>query len=147
MSKSEGARAPNDRHPSYKSGDLSAPASVCCRAEGAVTSSATIRSHPVASTAGLLRSGSAASALGMRAPLPEGVRAVCCHACTASVRDPGFERTSWSSRHACERKITRPRPGSPTLPRVRRSAAASLVSGKDAGSMGAAERAGISFRF
>ena len=40
----EGTRAPNDRHPIFKSGSLSAPASVACRAEGAVTSSARLRS-------------------------------------------------------------------------------------------------------
>jgi hypothetical protein len=46
-------------------------------------------------------------ARGCQAPQPEGVRAVCCQSAQPRSATPDLERTSWSSRHACERKHSR----------------------------------------
>ena len=115
----EGARAPNDRHPSVKSGSLSAPASVALRAEGAVTSSACLWSHPKALSAGLThqdlwRLRSAKKRCG--APLRDG------RPCSVLPRLHSLESTapasaaSFTARQTDDRIIRQPQPGTVPAP-------------------------------
>jgi hypothetical protein len=128
MSKSEGARAPNDRHPSLKFGSLPAPACGALSVRGCNIIVSGPQVHPAAFRApGFRRSGPLAAALLERraAPLREG------RPCKVLPPMPGLDRLPRNLRRAVLATTLRTESnaaltGPPTLPRFRRSAAASL---------------------
>jgi hypothetical protein len=138
MSKSEGARAPNDRHPSNNAAAFRRPRAVALRAEGAVTSSARLRSHPMACNAGAYASGPLAVALRENrcgAPLRDGRPCVVLPPAHSLESTAPASAASFTARQADDRITSLPQPGTDVhaehgcamTPRVRRSAAASLI--------------------
>jgi hypothetical protein len=148
MSKNEGARAPNDRHPSNNPAAFRRPRAAAAVPRVLSTSSAGLGSHPAAFRApGYRRSGPLAAALhkmgsGSAAARRASVRAV---ASLARPRSPAPEsEVSFTSRRPCERKARPPQPGTVPAPRQTLKLAASLGVGRDGGSMGRVQVAGIS---
>ena len=145
----EGARAPNDRHPEVTSpATFRRPRAVALRAEVAVTSSARLWSHPMAFNAGLTHQ----DRWRLRfAKLDAERRCATGRPCVSLLRAHSLEfprsrhlrRASPRGRRMIAKSAHLNR--APTLPRVRRSAAASLC-GQGGASMREVSGAGITVR-
>ena len=105
--------------------------------------------------AGLWRSRSSGDcAGGCLAPLPEGVRAVCCHSAQPRSATPDLRGRAILATRVRTETFTRPRPGHRCPcgawlrhdPHVRRSSLTRPSIGQDGGSMGEVWRAGITSR-
>ena len=141
MSKSEGARAPNDRHPNNNPATFRRPRR--CFATSRVLAQRQRASGPTRASTGraiVVRDHRPAARLEHEPRrCAKGVRAECCHACTASNPQPRhLRRASLTTMLRTESNTAST--GHRSLPRVRRSADASLVAGKDARQYGGSER-------